>query len=78
MTIQFDENTTAIKLGEKIEKIRKEQRGSQEGIALEAGVERSYMGKIERGEANPTLSVLVKIAKGLKTTLSNLFDEETK
>lgn len=38
---------------------------SQEGLAYEASVERSYYGRIERGESQPTLFVILKIAHAL-------------
>lgn len=38
---------------------------AQEALANLAGIERSHMGKIERGEHMPTLAILFKIARGL-------------
>lgn len=38
---------------------------AQEALANLAGIERSHMGKIERGEHMPTLAILFKIALGL-------------
>jgi transcriptional regulator with XRE-family HTH domain len=37
-----------------------------------AGIERSYMGAIERGERNPSYDKIVSIAKALGTSVSNL------
>lgn len=45
---------------------------SQEHLAALAGVERGFVGKIERGEANPSLTTLEKLAKALKRPLSEL------
>lgn len=48
-------------------RIRKEQGWSQERLALEVGIQRSYMSGIERGARNPTLAVVEKIASALVT-----------
>lgn len=62
-----------IKLGKRIRELRKARGLSQEMLANEAGVDRSYMGNIERGENNPTVTSIVKIAKGLKVEVGELF-----
>ena len=51
------------KFGEKIKELRSKKGISQEKLAFDIGVDRSYMGFIERGERNPTLSKIRKIAK---------------
>lgn len=51
---------------------RKELALSQEALADLAGVDRSHMGKIERGERNVTLLNIERIAAALKTTPSAL------
>ena len=66
-------STTHKKLGQRIKELRKELNMTQEDLAFKVGVDRSYMGFIERGEKNPTLSRLVEIAKTLKVSLSELF-----
>jgi transcriptional regulator with XRE-family HTH domain len=60
-------------LGERIRALRKKAGHSQEGFADAAGVHRTYMGTLERGGANVSLSNLHKIAKALGITLSELF-----
>lgn len=62
------------KFGNKIRKLRKEKGISQEQLAIEAGIERSYMGAIERGERNPSLDKVVSIAKALKTSTAKLLN----
>lgn len=38
---------------------------SQEALALDTGIERSYISRLERGLSQPTLLALLKLAKGL-------------
>jgi transcriptional regulator with XRE-family HTH domain len=45
---------------------------SQEALALEASLDRSYMGQVERGEKNLGFTNLVKIAKALDLKPSQL------
>jgi transcriptional regulator with XRE-family HTH domain len=51
---------------------RTEQGIAQEMLANLAGVERSHMGKIERGEHMPTLAIIFKIAKALGCSVATL------
>jgi transcriptional regulator with XRE-family HTH domain len=52
-------------LGKRIRAKRRELGMSQEGLAHEAGLDRSYVGRIERGEHNLTFVSLVRIARAL-------------
>lgn len=45
---------------------------SQEALANDAGLDRSYVGRIERGEHNPTFVILIKICRALKCDLAAL------
>ena len=45
---------------------------AQEALAHMAGIERSHMGKIERGEHVPTLPLILKIARALKCSSAHL------
>lgn len=51
---------------------RKERSLSQEQLALDVGIQRSYMSGIERGTRNPTLAVVEKIADALGTEVVDL------
>lgn len=62
-----------IRFGKRVKELRKEQNMSQEDLADSAGLHRTYIGMIERAEKNITLTNIEKIAKGLKTTIHNLF-----
>lgn len=53
------------RLGKAIRRLRTAEEYSQEGFADHVGVHRTYMGALERGEQNVSLSILEKVAKGL-------------
>jgi len=61
-----------VALGDAIKRTRLQQGVSQEGLALSAGLDRSYVGGIERGEHNLTVINLVKLADALGLTASEL------
>ncbi|KXU34975.1 transcriptional regulator [Ventosimonas gracilis] len=51
---------------------------AQEELAALAGIERSHMGKMERGEHLPTLALILKVANALKMSAAELItDTET-
>ena len=52
-------------LGERIRTQRKTCRLSQDALALACSIDRSYMGRIERGEVNLTVEKLYRIAAEL-------------
>lgn len=66
-------NGDSVRFGNLVRKTRQEAGLSQEELAHRAGLDRSYIGGVERGERNPTLIVIAKIANGLGITLSQLF-----
>lgn len=55
----------AIELGHALRKVRKHKGLSQDELALRAEIDRSYIGRVERAEANITLDMLYKIAEVL-------------
>ena len=61
-------------LGQRIRARRKKLGMSQEGLAHEAGLDRSYVGRIERGEHNLTFVSLVRIARALRCDVAALTD----
>lgn len=63
------------KFGEKVKLLRIEKGWSQEKLALNAGLDRTYIPSIEKGERNVSIIVIEKISKALKTNIKNLFDE---
>jgi transcriptional regulator with XRE-family HTH domain len=66
--------TTNIRLafGERVRKLRLARGFTQEGLAEEVGLHRTYIGNIERGEESVSLDNANKIAKALHVNLSEL------
>ena len=60
--------------GEKVRELRKEKNLSQEQLAFEADLHRTYIGMIERAEKNVTLINIEKIAKALNVNIKDLFN----
>ncbi|MEY9524049.1 transcriptional regulator with XRE-family HTH domain [Bradyrhizobium japonicum] len=47
---------------------------SQDDLAAQADIRRALISEIERGEANPTLESVMRLAAALRISLSELFD----
>ncbi len=58
--------------GRRLRQLREDRGFSQEGLALESGVARSYLGGIERGEKNPALDHIVRLAVTLQVQPADL------
>ena len=72
-------NKALIKaIGIKIRELRIKNKLSQEDLSNEADVPLSQIGRIERGENNPTVSTLYVIAKALDIDLKVLVDVRLK
>ena len=67
MNIQIDEGMEVIhqNLGQNLRQRRKSLKLTQEAFAQRCGLHRTYVGAIERGERNITLSTLASIAAAL-------------
>jgi transcriptional regulator with XRE-family HTH domain len=61
-----------IQFGQLVRKYRKERNMSQEQLALLCNMDRSYLGRIERGEVNPTLEKIFQLADCLKIPARSL------
>jgi transcriptional regulator with XRE-family HTH domain len=59
-------------LGQRIRARRRELMMSQEGLAHEAGLDRSYVGRIERGEHNLTFVSLVRLCRAMRCDVAAL------
>lgn len=60
-------------LGRRIKCLRKLNNWTQQELADKANIDYSYIGAIERGEKNPTLDFIKRIADGLEIELHQLF-----
>ena len=63
-----------VRFGERLRELRKEQGYSQEGFAAACGLDRTYIGGIERGERNLALRNIEAIAQTLGISLSELME----
>lgn len=73
------ENLNEI-VAKNLKSIREEKKLSLDKVAELTGVSKSMLGQIERGESNPTITTVWKIANGLKisfTTLINTQQQDT-
>jgi transcriptional regulator with XRE-family HTH domain len=62
------------RLAVNMKRLRKERRWSQETLADEAGLDRTYVSGIERVVKNPTVMVIERIARALKCRFGELLD----
>jgi transcriptional regulator with XRE-family HTH domain len=66
------------KIGKAIRRRRKHLLITQEGMAMDADLDRAYCGRVERGEINISALNLIKIAKALNCNAGEFFKEEEK
>ncbi len=71
----FSGNPALVGLGAAIRAARLAKGLSQEALAELAGIDRSYMGGIERGEHNLAIMNLLKIADALGVKASSILNE---
>lgn len=72
----MEEEDVLIGLGRRICVLRRGMGLSQERFALQAGLDRTYYAAIERGERNPSVKQLAKIAAALDMRIAALFADE--
>lgn len=63
------------RFGLRVKELRRLSGLSQESFADKCGFARSYMSRIERGCANPSLDAIETLADGLGVTVKDLFDD---
>jgi transcriptional regulator with XRE-family HTH domain len=59
-------------LGKELKRVREAAGMSQERLAFEAGVHRTYISLLERNKKSPTLNVLLRLCKALNTSAAEL------
>jgi transcriptional regulator with XRE-family HTH domain len=67
--------TLQKQFGKLIRRRRKAAGISQETLADDAGLHRTYISLLERGMRQPSIGVVQKLAKALETTMSSLMEE---
>ncbi len=67
------ENINLI-IAENLKKLREERNLSLDGTSKITGVSKSMLGQIERGEVNPTISTIWKIANGFKISFTKIME----
>lgn len=65
-----------VSFGLKVREHRKLKKLSQEKLALICNIDRSYMGRIERGEVNLTIEKIYELAKVLGVSAKDLLPDE--
>jgi transcriptional regulator with XRE-family HTH domain len=68
----YTKHPNLVKIGKRIQLLRKQKGYSQEDFAYEANLARTYMGRVERGEQNISVQNLIKIALTLKVEVAEL------
>lgn len=63
------------RVGNNVSRLRRAKGLSQEELAFESGLHRTYISGVERGIRNPTVLVLAKMAKGLDVKVSALLEK---
>jgi len=63
------------KFGLRVAELRRALKVSQEALADRCGFARSYMSRIERGKANPSLDAIETLAGGLRVSVVKLFED---
>jgi transcriptional regulator with XRE-family HTH domain len=70
---KLDKDSHLVRFGSAVRARRAGLKLSQEALADLAGIDRSHMGKLERGERNVTFLNIVRIAEAIQCKPSDLF-----
>ena len=65
-----------VSFGLRVREQRKLKKISQEKLAFLSNIDRSYMGRIERGEVNITIEKIYELAKSLDVSVKDLLPDE--
>lgn len=66
-------NDAASALGHRVRQLRNRKGWSQERLAEQADIQRTYLAEIELGKRNPSLKHLQKLAKAFRVGIAALF-----
>ena len=70
----IDDRDLLKNLGRQLRRLREQTGKSQDTLANDSGLHRTYIGAVERGERNPTVVTLSRYAAGLGLKVSDLVD----
>src|SRR5688572_6420586 len=73
-SIIMEDSDLPLRIAERVRELRAQRGLSLDALAAQAGVSRSMISLIERGETSPTAVVLEKLAAGLGVVLAHLFE----
>lgn len=68
----LDDPELLRRLGDQLRGKREQSGKSQDTLANDSGLHRTYVGAVERGERNPTFLTLTKYARGLGVSVADL------
>jgi DNA-binding XRE family transcriptional regulator len=71
--VQADPSDWLVALGDALREARQEAARSQDDVAGDAGLHRNYVGGVERGQRNPSVECIVRLANELKVPVPELF-----
>lgn len=66
-----------VRFGQRLRNLRTERKISQEKLGEMAGLHRTFVSMVERGERNVTLATVEKLAKALGRTMADLMPDAT-
>ena len=66
--------TPKERLGRRVKALREKRKLSQVALAKRAGVSRGYLARLEIGYHDPTVTMLVKLAKALRVKVTQLLE----
>jgi transcriptional regulator with XRE-family HTH domain len=75
--VQHSQDPILLNFGVRVRELRAAAGLSQDDLAERAGLFRTYMSRIETGRANPTVTVVTKLAQALNVTVDVLFELPT-
>ena len=64
---------TNKQLGMRIRYLREQKKMTLEDLSFDAGINKNYLSDLERGNRNPTIKIVSRIAEALGITLEELF-----
>lgn len=72
-----NKNVILLKIGNNINQLRKSKGWSQEELAFECQLHRTYIGSVERGERNIAILNLFKIANALEVEVKEIIKQDS-